>query len=53
MSQVYVNGAHVSCSRADLVEMDRLAKEKGITREAAALKVLKLEPPQAAKKGGK
>ena len=56
MSQVYVDGKYISCSQADLMEMDRLAKQKGITRDEAAVKVLKLEPPKAApkaKKGGK
>jgi len=47
MSQVYVQGEYHGCTRADLVEMDRLAKEKGTTREEAAVKVLGLEKPKA------
>lgn len=50
MSQVYVDGEYLSCSQADLVEIDRLASEKGITREAAAAMKLKAKPTKAPKK---
>ena len=53
MSQVYVDGEYFSCTQADLVEMDRLAAEKGITREQAAALKSKPAAKKAAKKGGK